>query len=372
MLFALSPNSPRCDVFRELNTELLYFLETSILQSVFDRHLFTNTGVGTACWNNTQVNNPQAKSKLTRDKFESLHTELHNEVESSRRRLYEVALNNQVLNDFFASPNRDLLSFLSSNTLRELKALTTHLYCSTKSLQGVIRACESDINQHFEAFRNTEGYVCKCCGMQQLSAVRANIPEEQQWRSDYDHQLCKSKYPLFSVHPDNLIPLCDICNQDAKKAKDLFTNPQGQLRHFFYPYSESAHAYIELELTALDDPEPIISVKWSTTEPATVEKLDAWDEVYQIKNLVEGKLRSFELCILDEINPIDFCHLNSQIRDKARPLHTSTLARKEWAFWFNKLFFLLSQVDLSAFWEKSQFSAEQGKEGGEYIMGLSL
>lgn len=55
--------------------------------------------------------------------------------------------------------------------------------------------------------------------MKELAAFRAGIVDGEQWRADYDHQLCKSKYPIFAVHPDNLIPLCDVCNQDAKKRK---------------------------------------------------------------------------------------------------------------------------------------------------------
>ncbi|MEW3697720.1 hypothetical protein QOZ28_31825, partial [Pseudomonas aeruginosa] len=80
--------------------------------------------------------------------------------------------------------------------------------------------------------------------MGELAAFRASVPEGEQWRADFDHQLCKSKYPLFAVHPDNLIPLCSVCNQDAKKAKDLFIRENDQPRNTFYPYTESALPFV--------------------------------------------------------------------------------------------------------------------------------
>ena len=368
MLFRLETNTPRFEVFRRLNEELLFFLEKSVEQTTFSRRLFTEGEIGSACWANTRVNNARAKSDLTRDKFQKLHVALNQTSEATRRQLFETARDNQDMSAFFTTPNRTLLFFLPSETFERLKQLASHLYCYTKDLQGIIDACGVSINQHFSSFKTINGKVCKACGMRPLSAVRANIPEEEQWRADYDHQLCKSKYPLFSVHPDNLIPLCDVCNQDAKKAKDLFFCESSGGRRFFYPFEESAAQHVKIEIEALDDPEPHVSLQWSTSDEDILEKLTSWDEVYEIKNLVEGGLRPFDTFITDEINPMGLSHFVNQVNNKARPLSQGTETRKEWSFWHQKLFSRLSEIDLSPFWEKSKFIAQQGEDGSNYIL----
>src|SRR5690606_32622586 len=164
---------------------------------------------------------------------------------------------------FFLTPNPALLDFLLPNTFEAFKLLAAHLYGATKDLQPIINAAGGvNIHEHFEAFRmeTLNGNICKACGMRELAPFRANIGVENQWRADYDHQLCKSKYPLFAVHPDNLIPLCDVCNQDAKKAKDLFRHKDGTDRLAFYPYNEEAKDLIDIKIDNLSDPEPTIKI----------------------------------------------------------------------------------------------------------------
>lgn len=369
MLFSVAYDSPRFQVFTSLNRELLYFIENSIPDGIFCRELFSVGAIGKACWDNARAHNPRANSDLTQDKFAVLYAELQKMDVAERRQLYEVCNNNQDLALFFAQPQRDLLDFLPATCLNALKNLASHLYCATKDLQPIIDACAGvNINAHFHSFRDVNGNVCKACGMSLLSPIRANIPEEQQWRADYDHQLCKSKYPIFAVHPDNLIPLCDICNQDAKKSKDLFVCQAGNARSSFHPYVDSANQYVDIQIDFLKDPEPRITVVCSTEDADIVRNLETWDDIYEIKNLVEGRFRNLEEVILNEINPIDYGHMRAQVADKARPLQEQTLKTKEWAFWYHKLFICLNQLDLSPFWAKSDFAADQGAEGGNYIL----
>ncbi|EPJ95148.1 hypothetical protein [Pseudomonas psychrophila] len=371
MLFQLSSNTPRFRVFSLLNSEFIYFIEQSVAQGEFRRELFSEGAVGQACWSNSKVNDVRASKDLTRDKFEKLFSSLQGVEENVRQELLDVFRDNQDLQAFFNAPSRNLLEFLPLLCQTALKNVATHLYCATKDIAPIIAAAGGlDITAHFNLFRgmSSNGKICKACGMKELAAFRAGVADGDQWRADYDHQLCKSKYPTFAVHPDNLIPLCDVCNQDAKKAKDLFKCDGGNERLAFYPYAEEARELIAIEIQRLRDPEPTIKLVWSTDDAARLNKLQTWDDIYEIRSRVEGRFSSLEVVIDDEINPAGIDHLRNQINDKARPVVERTLKRKEWSFWYQKLFQQLNLIDIAPFWEKSQFVHRQGIDGGEYIL----
>lgn len=371
MLFCLAANTPKFEVFRLLNAELLYFLEQVVNTNTFGRTLFTQGAVGQACWDNTKNNDARASSDLTRDKFQKLFTALNDAGEDAKRQLFELMRDNQNLQVFFVTPERDLLDFMNEPCRKALNKLCTHLYCSTKDLDLVVGASGGiDITAHFNAYREhaVNGNICKACGMKELAAFRAGVPDGEQWRADYDHQLCKSKYPIFAVHPDNLIPLCDVCNQDAKKAKDLFRHNNGTDRLAFYPYTEEAKDFIDIEIDNLRDPEPRIKVCWNTQDCVELDKLNTWDEIYEIRSRVEGQFRSLEAIIEDEIRPRDATDVQNGICYEARPYTHDTLKRKEWVFWYQKLFSALEQIDTSPFVEKWNFVKQQAADGGEHIL----
>lgn len=370
MLFTINPNTPQFAVFEALNSELLGFLERAIPDSDFRRRLLSDGAIGQACWDNAKANNARAKSDLTKDRFKKLFIEVQKLERHERERLHSIFTGNQELSEFFNNPDTDLLESFPAELKTKLKALMSHLYTATKDLQDVIDGSGGqDIGAHFASYRAVNGNVCKACGMALLSPIRVDVSEEEQWRADYDHQLCKSKYPIFAVHPKNLIPLCNTCNQDAKKAKDLFKCPEGNERPFFYPYEEAAFEHIDIKVADETDPEVYVYVEWTSQDRDIINKLNSWDDVYEIKSLVEGHFNVLEHLILDEINPISFEHMQEQIADRARAPNAETLKRKEWAFWNYKLFHALSQLDLGSFWEKSNFMAEQhGTSGGEYVL----
>ncbi|WP_016953880.1 hypothetical protein [Catenovulum agarivorans] len=365
MLFHLAANTPRFEVFRLLNAELLHFIEQSVDTNAFERVLFTQSAIGDACWGNAP----------TREKFNLLFSALQAAGNNTKQQLFEVMRDNQDLEAFFGAPKRNLFDFMNEPCREALKSLCTYLYCATKDLQPVINASGGlDITDHFNDYRaqSINGNICKACGMKELAPFRAGIPDGDQWRADYDHQLCKSKYPIFAVHPDNLVPLCDVCNQDAKKAKDLFRHKNGTERLAFYPFNEDAQALVEIEIDNLRDPEPTIKVTWRTRGVMLLDKLNTWDEIYEIRSRVEGRFRSLEAIIEDEIRPRNSAHLVRRISDEARPHTIATLKRKEWAFWYQKLFFALEQIDTTPFIAKWDFVQKQGESGGEFILDTAF
>lgn len=363
MLFCLALNTPRFEVFRLLNAELLHFLEQSVNTDDFCRALLTQDDIGKACWGN----------EPTREKFKLLFNALQVAGNDTKLQLFSVMRGNQNLEVFFSAPQRNLFDFMSEACQKALKLLCTHLYESTKGLEPVKTAGRTDIKVHFNAYRAqaVNGNICKACGMKELAPRRAGILEGDQWRADYDHQLCKSKYPIFAVHPDNLIPLCDVCNQDAKKAKDLFRHKNGTDRLAFYPYTEEAKDLIDIVIDNLRDPEPTIKVNWNTQDEVLLDKLNTWDEVYEIRSRVEGQFRSLEAIIEGKIRPRDSAHLVSRISDEARPNSMDILKRDEWVFWYQKLFSQLQQIktpDFEAFWARQEFTQNQAQSGADFIL----
>lgn len=371
MLFKLHPDTPKFQVFVLLNQELIYFLNKSIKQKTFGKGLFSRKPVGRACWSN--VKSSPKKNDLTRDKFQKLFENLKSETEATREQLHRIVVDNQDLSSFFLTPNPALLGFLHQNTFNAFKVLAAHLYGATKDLQPIIDAAGGvNIHGHFEAFRTDtlNGNICKSCGMEKLAPFRANIGVENQWRADYDHQLCKSKYPLFAVHPDNLIPLCDVCNQDAKKAKDLFVAEDTSLRYSFYPFTEEAHSYVSLEIENLRDPNPSVKVSWNTSDSILINKLDTWNNIYEIKNRVEGEFHNLDQIVDNEIQPESYTEFEHEVSRKARAISDSALKSKPWAYWYHKFFCVLDSIDKDAFWERSKFVQSMAMDGGDYILSV--
>lgn len=368
MLFKLSPETPKFNVFEFLNAELAFFIKKMLLAQEFDRPLFSEGEIGAACWENAK----------TKGKFKNMF-DVFNDVpepacQTIKQWLNETIKQNQNLQDLFEAPKSDLLVFLPQECFEALKDLATHLYCSTKDLRPIILAAGNvDIKGHFNAFRqqNVNGNVCKACGMAKLAPFRAEVPDGEQWRADYDHQLCKSKYPIFAVHPDNLIPLCDVCNQDAKKAKDLFKCENNEDRLAFYPFIEEAKEFVSLQIVDLKDPAPKVFVEWLTDDEIELNKLETWNDVYDIKRRVEGEFRSLEEVIVDEISPVSLQHFIDSVNDKARPVGETTLKRKEWKFWQQKLFFALSQIEdvnLYPFFDKWKFVQAEAEDRADFIL----
>ena len=198
--------------------------------------------------------------------------------------------------------NREPCDFLTDRALpvptipdvvfSHLKTLSVHLYERTAKLVGVEVACGECIDDHCARFRAAaepgNGNVCCVCGTDYLAQIRAGVDDNEQWRGPYDHLLAKDEYPLFGVHPGNLLPICHTCNSKAKLAKDLLRK-NGLRRLSFSPWTESALP-TEIQVT-IDDtdvfPRVVVELQGSTADRQ--EKLDTWNEVYKIKERVEGE-----------------------------------------------------------------------------------
>ena len=220
----------------------------------------------------------------------------------------KTALRNELL------LNREPCSFLTDRTLAvptvpvvlfaHLKKLSVHMYERTVKLVGVEAACGECIDDHCARFRAAaapgNGNVCCVCGTEYLAQMRAGVDDNEQWRGPYDHLLAKDEYPLFGVHPGNLLPICHTCNSKAKLAKDLL-HKSGHRRLSFSPWTECALP-TEVEITIDDSdvfPRVVVNLQGGTADRQ--EKLDTWNEVYKIKDRVEGEFLALREKVAEDV-----------------------------------------------------------------------
>ncbi|WP_210449437.1 hypothetical protein [Vibrio crassostreae] len=353
MLFPLNPNTPQCRVFEVLNNELLYFLEAAVQANSFNQDLFSQyqhdgQQKRSVCWSN----------KATKEKFEALWRALEPLEQQTRRELFELVQNSQDITVYFddlAAP----LPELEGDLFEVFKSLTSHLFTRTKDLSGAKQQADSSIEQHFQEFRreNNNSQLCFLCGTSLLSQDRTNLDDDEQWRADYDHVLCKDKYPIYTAHPGNFIPTCHICNSKAKGAKNVLVGSQEQRRTAFYPLppsQDSCHQYACIEpsfrglaeLHGGDWQDPIASapVTFPTAPADITDKINVWEEVYQVPSRVEEYIIThfcerlagdLLLTVQDE-----FEEFSRQLQRAARM--PTDVKMTEWRFWLNRLYIFLA------------------------------
>ncbi|HCE5202800.1 TPA: hypothetical protein NG320_000932 [Vibrio parahaemolyticus] len=354
MLFSLHPNTPQCEVFKVLNDELLYFLEASVQATVFDENLFSQYQHNRqqkrcVCWRN----------QSTREKFEALWSALQTLEEQARRELFEQVRDSQDVSVYFddvAIPLPELDEVL----FEPFKSLTSHLFTRTKDLADAREQAGSSIEQHFQQLKRENGnsQLCFLCGTSALSQDRANLDADDQWRADYDHVLCKDKYPIYTSHPGNFIPTCHICNSKAKGAKNVLYDSQNQRRKAFYPLppsQESCYQYARVEpkfrgLAELhggdwQDPIASASITFPNTPASITGKIDVWVEVYQVPSRVEEHvITHFCERVASDLMPQDFNDFCNQLNRHTQrfPLDVK---KAEWRFWWYRVYEFLANKD---------------------------
>lgn len=136
--------------------------------------------------------------------------------------------------------------------------------------------------------------VCPCCGLIDIESVDSIC------REDYDHYLPKAHYPFASVNFLNLVPICNKCNRDRKKAKDPIEND----RVTFYPFSTAEHN-IEISLSyKADISKEDKELNFTDLEinlNGQEDKIETWDWLFDIVTRYEDKVKIFSKRFLKEI-----------------------------------------------------------------------
>lgn len=203
----------------------------------------------------------------------------------------------------------------------ELKNLTAHLFKSSSTLAGITEACGETVKDHYNRYSAIHppgnGNVCGICATEYLAQRRSGVAANDQWRAPYDHLLAKEKYPQFGIDPDNLMPICHTCNSKAKLAKDLLHNLAGLRRTCFDPWTESVQGQVSLQID-FQDISPIVTWVMAPLTPTNQNKLTTWDEVYRVKERVEGEFLTLQEKLAEDLDCRDLAAFKHSIVTKSR------------------------------------------------------
>ena len=328
MLFALHPGIADSAVFVGLNAFLLEWLRAQATHTAIDEsHL--PAGLCRAILENQET--ARLLSALA-DAVDALSAE-------QRERVRVVAHEARSMRYVFGDLARAAPS-VPEGLNAALKTLGARLYAQASKLVGVTQSCGESIMNHYIRYTVNppagNGNVCGVCGTDYLAQRRANVADATQWRSPYDHLLARNLYPLFSVHPENLLPTCRTCNEKAKLAKDLLRDAGGQRRACFDPWSESAERRTEMTVS-LGDTAPILHLRMVGSSPAEQGKLDTWDDVYRIKERVEGEFTSLFEKIAEDIELTDLAAFRASLRTRVDAKYR-TRHLTAYSFWRSRMF----------------------------------
>lgn len=293
MLFSIRPALEQSKVFDGLNRFLRELMLAALEGRAFDSNVLP-VGLHTA------VDGNQATRDLANTLREAL-VGLEQRQQTALRS--DLLLNTEPCN--FLIDRALAVPTIPDGVFSPLKNLSVHLFGRTAKLVGVEVACGERVEDHCARFRAAaapgNGNVCCVCGTEYLAQMRAGVDDNEQWRGPYDHLLAKDEYPLFGIHPGNLLLICHTCNSKAKLAKDLL-HKDGHRRLSFSPWTECALT-TEVGVT-IDDadvfPRVVVHLQGGTADRQ--EKLDTWDEVYQIKGRVEGEFRALHTKIAEDVS----------------------------------------------------------------------
>lgn len=374
MLFTLSPQTNQCLVFDVLNKEVLHFLQKAITATDFTKDLFTSYSVGdeeiqSVCWSN----------KPTNTEFKLLW-ELLPARPAERQQLFDLVNGAQNIAIYFDDEKLPLPTLASPLLFEAFKSLTTHLFTRTKDLNGAKTQAKSSIEQHFQELKrcNNNSQLCYLCGTTYLSQDRPGLDDDDQWRADYDHVLCKDKYPIYSVHPGNFIPTCHICNSKAKGARDLLKLPNGRRRTAFYPLPpavQSCHEFATVTPKLIDSSLLQagewnifleITVQFLSAPPDISKKIDVWRDIYQVPARVEQELTTrFWERVDSDLRARSLNDFYEQLERFAIDLPLDYKST-EWRFWWHRVYENLYSQDNDFLrdvwsviqWKRGQISEE--------------
>lgn len=328
MLLPIRSTTTRASIFATLNNELGAFLHACVAAPAFTQGLFSEQ-LGDAIWNN----------EPTKDKFSKLWQALQQISQGEREQFAQAFDGSQFIQRYY-DDRAFAIPAIPLQISEEFNSLAKHLFSNTAGLVDVVNECGESLHRYLDSFLDVNGNVCCFCGGSELVQYRAGVDIEKQWRAANDHLLAKDTYPIFSVHPDNLIPTCETCNSKAKLAKDLLVKKLNgqpdQRRLCVYPLTESVCGDVEI---IVEHGEMGLEVKasFNVVDPDRLEKVTTWDNVYRIKERVEGRFADLAAFVDSDCPAEDLDQLREQLRKKSAAYLNS--ARLEgWNFWKSRLY----------------------------------
>jgi len=127
-------------------------------------------------------------------------------------------------------------------------------------------------------------YVCPCCD----NAYTTDNPRTINGQGcTIEHYFPKSIYPSLSLHPLNLIPMCDFCNnkKEDKDPLNLLLQPAPLLipyEEVFHPYSRPVRNIATLMVTSNSTLPEKLEFKAKNPPPTYGSSIEAYSIIYQI------------------------------------------------------------------------------------------
>lgn len=179
-------------------------------------------------------------------------------------------ITNRIRNQVEGTAPRIPLDELSATIKEAAYDLFVHLY--EKSLTKT--RCKSHWEQFYQALPLK---ICPFCGVEILH-------HPDLLKQDYDHLLCKRRYPFASVNLLNLVPCGRDCNQVFKHEKDLIWNEDnGTRRRAYYPFKDYGQA-ITVSLTGSRLPEQDEDFGgWRVSFLPDTEEVQTWADVFELR-----------------------------------------------------------------------------------------
>lgn len=118
-----------------------------------------------------------------------------------------------------------------------------------------------------------------------------------------EHYFPKAIYPVLSVHPSNLIPVCDKCNNDKGDTDPLDGVNFDQV---FIPYRDSIDEVMELDFTVVSGGRELIHLRPIGTDLNLPVKINKYSELFKIPGQWNKNIH--------EIAPIAIKYLRQLVR----------------------------------------------------------
>lgn len=216
-----------------------------------------------------------------KDEFESLYEKLLKLNELDRKRIYSQLCDNNMVEllceDITVVP--DTYLDWKSGIGKDIKEVIALCYKKLDLSHFKRTGCElKPTHRFYRDYIKVNKSVCPFC------AINSYKNPLSPRREDFDHYLCKSKYPLAAANMDNLIPMCSECNQDYKKNIDVLYEEDNRVVAF-YPFSQLAGISIRITST-LDLVSPFYrrwSVELVANDASDAQKVANWNRVFSIE-----------------------------------------------------------------------------------------
>jgi hypothetical protein len=105
-------------------------------------------------------------------------------------------------------------------------------------------------------------------------------------KAQVDHWVAKAAYPLLSVCADNLIPMCDECNEAPNKGKSP-VHTAGAFQDWFHPHKRHPGGKLVLRLNV-----PAFGIELESTDPMDAQRVANLDKLLNLQTRWSKELRA--------------------------------------------------------------------------------